>query len=172
MSGKEKEIEKDPEILQAEIFEAISHPTRIRILRILNAGASGFSELKRKLGITSSGNLSHHLNKLVTLIKTDKQGQYMISDHGREALLAVELTKDNNWMATIYASLSALIFYGVFITVVMLTGLAEITAIPNYFFICGAIIATILYFIVSRKIYRKTLDKKILPMGYRNEKAD
>ena len=56
-------------ILQAEFFEAVSRPTRIQILKTLRGNALGFAELNHKLGISSSGNLSHHLNKLAVLLK-------------------------------------------------------------------------------------------------------
>jgi len=74
----------------AELFEAISHPTRIRILKILEKQPSSFSVLKQKLKIDSSGNLDHHIKKLGQLISVQKDGSYSLSDAGKEALRAIE----------------------------------------------------------------------------------
>jgi DNA-binding transcriptional ArsR family regulator len=75
---------------RAEIFDALSHPTRISILKALNEEPLGFADLKKKLGIESSGHLQHHLSKLGSLIKTDENGKYALSDQGKDALLSVE----------------------------------------------------------------------------------
>ncbi len=75
---------------RAEVFDSLSHPTRILILKALNEGPLGFADLKKKLGIESSGHLQHHLNKLGNLIKTDEYGKYGLSDAGKDALLSVE----------------------------------------------------------------------------------
>jgi len=77
---------------EASLFEAISHDTRIRALFLLRNNALGFSELKNQLGIKSSGNLQHHLIKLGTLIELH-EGLYSLSDHGREALMAIEAVR-------------------------------------------------------------------------------
>ncbi|MGB9960190.1 MAG: PQQ-binding-like beta-propeller repeat protein [Candidatus Bathyarchaeales archaeon] len=75
---------------RAEIFDALGHPTRILILKALNEEPLGFADLKKKLGIDSSGHLQHHLNKLDGLIQTDEYGKYRLSEQGREALLIVQ----------------------------------------------------------------------------------
>lgn len=75
---------------RAEVFDALSHPARILILKALNEGSLGFADLKKKLGIESSGHLQHHINKLNGLIKTDDYGKYTLSDQGRDALYSVE----------------------------------------------------------------------------------
>jgi hypothetical protein len=62
LTNDEQAIEKEEQ--QAEVFDALGHPTRIVILKALNEGPSGFAELKKKTGIESSGHLLHHLNKL------------------------------------------------------------------------------------------------------------
>ena len=74
------------DLREAELFEALGHPTRIRILQMLNANPLGFSELKKKIGIDSSGHLTFHLSKLVGLVKTNPEGRYCLTDSGREAL--------------------------------------------------------------------------------------
>ena len=65
---------------RAEIFDALGHPTRITILKTLNEETMGFADLKKNVGIDSSGHLQHHLNKLDSLIKTDENGKYCLSD--------------------------------------------------------------------------------------------
>jgi hypothetical protein len=79
---------------RAEIFDALSHPTRITILKALGESALGFADLKKKTSIDSSGHLQHHLSKLGPLIKTDEYGKYCLSDQGKDALLTV-LTVEN-----------------------------------------------------------------------------
>lgn len=63
------------------------------ILQALSDHPLGFSELKRIANIESSGNLSFHLNKLGKLIKTTAEGDYSLTDEGREAIRVVEATK-------------------------------------------------------------------------------
>jgi DNA-binding HxlR family transcriptional regulator len=74
------------DLREAELFEALGHPIRIGILQMLNENPLGFSELKRKIGIDSSGHLTFHLSKLIGLVKTDSEGKYCLTDNGREAL--------------------------------------------------------------------------------------
>jgi DNA-binding HxlR family transcriptional regulator len=78
---------------RAEVFEALGHPTRIRILQALNEGPLGFSELKREAGIGSSGLLAFHLGKLTGLAKPNPEGAYALTDEGREALRIVEASR-------------------------------------------------------------------------------
>ena len=75
---------------RAEVFDALGHPTRIAVLKALSAEPMGFADLKKAVGIDSSGHLQHHLNKLDTLIKTDEHGKYCLSDQGKDALLTVQ----------------------------------------------------------------------------------
>ncbi|MEM3648815.1 MAG: helix-turn-helix domain-containing protein [Thermoproteota archaeon] len=44
-----------------EVFEMLTHPTRVRILKILEKQPLSFAELKRTLRIECSGNLQHQL---------------------------------------------------------------------------------------------------------------
>ena len=78
------------EMQQAEVFDALGHPTRVVILKALSEGPEGFAELKKKTGIESSGHLLHHLNKLDGLVKTDEYGKYCLSDQGKDALLSLQ----------------------------------------------------------------------------------
>jgi len=79
----------NPESERAEIFDAMGHPTRITILKLLSREAVSFADLKRKMGIDSSGHLQHHLTKLDGLIKTDEHGNYRLSDTGFDALCSL-----------------------------------------------------------------------------------
>ncbi len=74
------------DLREAELFEALGHPTRIRLLQTLNENPLGFSELKKKIGIDSSGHLTFHLSKLAGLVKTNPEGKYRLTDSGMEAL--------------------------------------------------------------------------------------
>ncbi len=78
---------------EADLFEAISHETRIRALFALRDEPLGFADLKRKLGISSSGNLQHHIRKLGGVIHTDETGMYALTDQGREAIIAIHAVR-------------------------------------------------------------------------------
>jgi DNA-binding HxlR family transcriptional regulator len=73
-----------------EMFEAVSHPIRIDIVRILAEKPLGFADLKRELKISSSGLLDFHLKKLDELITINKEGRYSLTEKGFAALTAVE----------------------------------------------------------------------------------
>ncbi len=70
---------------RAELFEALGHPTRIRIVQILADVPLGFADLKKALDIESSGLLQFHLGKLQNLVKDTPEGSYALTDEGREA---------------------------------------------------------------------------------------
>ncbi|HVP22481.1 MAG TPA: winged helix-turn-helix domain-containing protein [Conexivisphaerales archaeon] len=71
---------------RAELFEALGHPIRLEILRALSESPLGFADLKRKVNVTSSGHLTHHLEKLDGLVRTTPEGLYALTDDGKEAL--------------------------------------------------------------------------------------
>ena len=79
---------------EAELFEAISHPTRLRLLRTLFEESKGFAELKHNLGISGNGTLQHHLQKLGHLVITNEEGKYSLSDIGNEAIITVQKVND------------------------------------------------------------------------------
>ncbi len=120
----EDDGEADRDLIAAELFEAISHPTRIQILKTLEKTPQGFSELKHELGISSSGNLSHHLNKLSTLVGTDAHGKYAATDQGREALYMIKASREAGpgSYTTFTIIISALIFYSVYTTAALVLG--------------------------------------------------
>jgi len=80
-----------------ETFEAIAHPLRIKILKLLAERPMGFSELKRELGIKSSGKLDFHLKKLGGLIILNSDGKYTLTKEGYAALQAITTIKKYGW---------------------------------------------------------------------------
>ncbi len=88
----EKQAEYDKQ--REEVFDALGHPTRIHILKVLSEGSLGFADLKKKTSIESSGHLQYHLTKLDGLIKTDEYGKYCLSDEGKDALLTVQTVEN------------------------------------------------------------------------------
>jgi DNA-binding HxlR family transcriptional regulator len=88
----QRQIELDKQ--RADVFDALGHPTRILILKVLSEGSLGFADLKKKTAIESSGHLQHHLSKLNGLIKTDEYGKYCLSEEGKDALLTVQTVEN------------------------------------------------------------------------------
>jgi len=80
---------------RAEIFEALGHPTRIRLLQCLAEKPLTFSELKRAAGLEGNGVLSFHLGKLGGLVRVTQEGSYALTDEGKEALRMVEASKND-----------------------------------------------------------------------------
>jgi DNA-binding transcriptional ArsR family regulator len=76
---------------RAELFETLGHPTRIKILELLSNSSQGFSELKKALNIESGGQLQFHLGKLKDLVKTTSEGNYELTDEGKEAIRIVSM---------------------------------------------------------------------------------
>lgn len=80
-----------------DLFEAISHPLRVEILKMLSKGPKRFSDIKRGLKIESSGLLDFHLKKLENLISVNDEGLYVLSERGFAALQAVEAISKYGW---------------------------------------------------------------------------
>ena len=78
---------------RAELFEALGHPIRVRILHSLETKPLGFAELKREVGIESSGHLQFHLGKLAGLVEPTPEGAYTLTDDGREAIRVLKSTR-------------------------------------------------------------------------------
>jgi len=99
MSGENEknDFSKD----RAELFEALGHPTRINILQSLAESPLGFSELKKRLRIDSGGLLQFHLGKMDGLVKVTAEGDYALTDEGKEALRSIVANADvgNNHVA-------------------------------------------------------------------------
>ena len=81
---------------RAELFEALGHPTRIKILQALRESPLGFSELKREAGLDSNGLLAFHLGKLGHLVRTDENGSHALTDEGKEALRIVGTIREES----------------------------------------------------------------------------
>jgi len=80
-----------PEV-KAELFRALAHPARIRVLEVLGDGPHSVGELQPLVGIESS-HLSQQLAVLrrAGLVTTEKQGStvtYAVADPELTALLA------------------------------------------------------------------------------------
>jgi hypothetical protein len=80
-----------------EVFEAISHPMRIAILKELANKPLRFGELKRTLRIKSNGLLDFHLKKMEAVVTTDKDGLYTLNARGFAALRAVAVVSNYGW---------------------------------------------------------------------------
>ena len=87
----EREESEGRSIARAELFEALSHETRIGILRAIEGRPQTFAELKNELGLESSGNLQHHLGKLGDLVKQNERGEYVLTDDAKDALRMLDI---------------------------------------------------------------------------------
>jgi len=108
----------------SELFEKVSHPTRVRILKLLEASPMNFSQLKNRLGIESSGNLDHHLKKLEDLVYLDSDGLYKISDDGKEAIRAVKSIESSLALKEKYPVTQSRWVFGVLLTLLAVFMLA------------------------------------------------
>ena len=81
----------------SDIFDKISHPMRINILKVLAKNPMGFSELKRTFNISSSGQLDFHLKKLDDLIMVNENGNYDLTETGYSALRMIKLIQRQGW---------------------------------------------------------------------------
>ncbi len=84
---------------RAELFEALGHPSRVKILKALERNPLGFADLKREVGIESSGHLQFHLSKLGGLIGTTPEGKYALTDEGKEAIRVLTVTSGSGEIA-------------------------------------------------------------------------
>jgi DNA-binding HxlR family transcriptional regulator len=80
-----------------DIFEAVSHPLRVEILRLLAKSPMRFADIKRELKIDSSGLLDFHLKKLDNVIGVNDEGLYVLNEKGFAALQAVEVISKYGW---------------------------------------------------------------------------
>jgi DNA-binding transcriptional ArsR family regulator len=81
-----------------DLFEAVSNPMRIEIVKLLAEKPIRFADLKRALKISSSGLLDFHLKKLNNLIITNDEGNYTLTEKVFAALQAVETTSKYFWL--------------------------------------------------------------------------
>ncbi|MEM2129945.1 MAG: winged helix-turn-helix domain-containing protein [Candidatus Bathyarchaeia archaeon] len=80
-----------------EVFDAVSHPLRIKILKRLAKSPLSFSELKRAINVESSGALDFHLKKMQSLIESNSDGRYILNNKGSAALEAVNVIEQYGW---------------------------------------------------------------------------
>jgi DNA-binding transcriptional ArsR family regulator len=120
---------------RAELFEALGHPVRMRILEALDGEGLGFSELKRRVGLESSGHLSFHLAKLGDLLKVNEEGVYVLTGDGREALRMARTMRagpDHEWKGLSRPpNIERIVIVGLLIGLVLLRGLAVILQQQN-----------------------------------------
>ena len=138
-----------------ETFEAVSHPLRIRILKLLAEKPMGFSELKRELGIKSSGKLDFHIKKMKGLVTIDSNGKYILTKDGYAALQAITVIRRYGWQKRAY--LTATITYLFMIIYITWTTLVEGFKL---IYIAVLVISTLWYIyysywsIVKRRIFK------------------
>jgi len=98
-----------------DVFEAVSHPLRIEILKILAKHPRRFADIKKVLNIESSGLLDFHLKKLNNLISVNSEGCYVLTEKGFAALQAVEILSKYGWQKrAFYMNLLACIAINVY----------------------------------------------------------
>jgi len=103
----------------SELFEKVSHPTRVKILVLLDTSPLNFSQLKGNLGIVSSGNLDHHLKKLENLIYLDSDGLYKVSDEGKEAIRAIRSIESSLTSKETYTIVQSSRIFGVLLIILV-----------------------------------------------------
>ncbi len=79
------------ENVERVIFQALSHPMRRTILRIIGSRPEGisYSELIAELSL-STGKLNYHIEQLQGLIERDVNHRYFLTSFGRKALNQLE----------------------------------------------------------------------------------
>ncbi|WFO74944.1 winged helix-turn-helix transcriptional regulator [Desulfurococcaceae archaeon MEX13E-LK6-19] len=138
-----------------EVFEAVSHPLRIKILMLLARRPMSFSELKRELGIRSSGKLDFHIKKLDGLVALDDNGKYVLTKEGYAALQAIDTIRKYGWQKRTY--IIATIAYAI---AILYTTWNMVSNPSNPVYIVTAALITLWYIfysywsIVKRKIFK------------------
>ncbi|MFW9854887.1 MAG: ArsR/SmtB family transcription factor [Candidatus Thorarchaeota archaeon] len=150
----------EKESIAAELFEAISHPTRIRILKSLAKETLGFSKLKSRMGLSSSGNLSHHLTKLGVLVQTNAQGDYELTAQGYDALIAIEAFGifDKDWLRNANALFMGLLYYSIWLTVSMVFNFP----LDFLSIVLGGLAGTITLIAIMRRYFGRSFQNKPL----------
>jgi len=163
-SDNREEDERREDQVEAVLFEAISHPTRIKMLFTLEKGPLGFSDMKRQVDVSSSGNLQHHIAKLSTLVKVDSNGDYVLSDEGREALAAIRSVRSvqtlNRNLPKVMTALAMLSYYSVQMTTPFILGTVD-QLTPIFALLNTIIMGVVLYpafLLMQRRLPAKTSD--------------
>ncbi|GEM_PF-1684024 len=92
----DSESDTGSDAMKGAFFDSLGHPMRIKILESLSASPLSFSGLKKKVGIESSGHLTFHLDKLKGFIKANTDGDYELTDDGKEALRLASIFINTN----------------------------------------------------------------------------
>jgi DNA-binding HxlR family transcriptional regulator len=145
-SADEKILIDEMNLTEADLFEAISHETRIHALFALKEGPVGFADLKRELDISSSGNLQHHIRKLGNLIDTDASGQYKLTEKGEKALIAVSMIR--NMERHMKSTIGVVTIIGAFAYYVVQMNLPFIMGTVNSMTAIFALLSTIIFGVV------------------------
>ncbi|MDT7861589.1 MAG: winged helix-turn-helix domain-containing protein [Saccharolobus sp.] len=77
-----------------DVFEALSHEIRRKIILLLNTPKT-FTDLQRETNLESSA-LAFHLKKLGNLIKKNEQGYYELTDLGWKAYEIIQVLTQSN----------------------------------------------------------------------------
>ena len=80
------ELEEDT---YSTIFNALKHPIRRRILRILDEAPSTYTEIQIQLNI-DNGLLNYHLENMRSLLFKEENGDYNLSEFGHGATVLLE----------------------------------------------------------------------------------
>ena len=73
----------------SSIFQALKHPIRRRILRMLREHPMTYTEILNELGI-ENGLLNYHLENLVELLAKGEDDKYRLSEFGEAGLSVIE----------------------------------------------------------------------------------
>ena len=149
-------VSDNDELGEAGLFEAISHETRIHALFELRNSPVSFSDLKRKLGISSSGNLQHHIRKLGPLIHLNSSGLYELTDQGRESLLAIRAVRSmqnrvkNNLNALVIIGTVA--YYIVQMNIPFLLG--DVTPLTPLLALLNTVVFGVIFYVLWTAVFR------------------
>ncbi|MHA1907387.1 MAG: ArsR/SmtB family transcription factor [Candidatus Thorarchaeota archaeon] len=143
-----------------EVFDAISHPTRVELLKILASKPTRFADLKRKLRIDSSGLLDFHLKKMQDIITTNERGNYELNERGYAALQAVDVVSKYGWQRRSYI-LNVIVYvsFTIYFTVLQFQGIP----FPLYLLVVGVLTAWIIFYSYWSLIKRKVKLRKEEP---------
>ena len=83
-------LELDPDTL-ARVLAALGHPARLALLRALAEAPRSSQQLQEALGVSSPGQLYHHLKELLAtgLVRQVRRSHYEVADHQVVPLLTV-----------------------------------------------------------------------------------
>ncbi|MBD3408279.1 MAG: helix-turn-helix domain-containing protein [Candidatus Lokiarchaeota archaeon] len=147
-----------------EVFDAISHPIRIRLLKALTGKPIGFADLKRQLKIDSSGQLDFHLKKMQPLIDITDHGLYTLNSQGYAALTAVGVVSKHGWQRrALILNIVVYIILNLFMLSLVIQGLHLIL----YLIVFLALTAWILFYGYWNLVKRRVQLKDESTMKYR-----